>query len=296
MQLIHGINILNIKLLKLNFMKKILVTTDLSSNSKSGMRFAIQLASQHDYELTFFHSYYVMKPTSWSDASFYHLEKKTMDSIEKKLSTLVDSVYKSMRKRAKNKKCVISSAVLADSDIMDFATSNKFDFICMSTRGAGKIKKIFGTNTSNLIKHSPIPVIAVPQTYRTKKISNILYASDLKNLDEELKQVVEFAKPLKANVELLHFNYPLETDTKSTIANQAVGKFSKSNIKLQLKNINLSESLIKNIEHVVKKTKPSMMIMFTQQNKSFFERLFLSSKSAEYTFKLNVPLLVYNKS
>jgi hypothetical protein len=39
-----------------------------------------------------------------------------------------------------------------------------------------------------------------------------------------------------------------------------------------------------------------MMIMFTQQNKSFFERLFLSSKSAEYTFKLNVPLLVYNKS
>ncbi len=277
-------------------MKKILVTTDLSANSKSGMRFAIQLASQHNYELTFFHSYYVMKPTSWSDASFDHLEKKSKETTMKKLNTLVDSVYKSMKRSAKNKKCVISSAVLADSDIMDYATQNQFDFICLSTRGAGKIKKLFGTNASNLIKHSPIPVIAVPQNYRAKKINSILYASDLKNPDTELKKVVDFAKPLNANVELLHFNYPMEADSKSTLANQAVSKFSKSNIKLQLKNINLSESLIKNIEHVVKKSKPSMMIMFTQQNKSFFERLFLSSKSAEFTFKLDVPLLVFNKS
>ena len=277
-------------------MKKILVTTDLSANTKAGMRFAIQLASQHNYELSFFHSYYVMKPTSWSDASFYHLEKKSKETIEKKLNVLVDSVYKSMKRSSKNKKCIISSAVLADSDIMDFATTNKFDFICMSTRGAGKIKKLFGTNTSNLIKHSPISVIGVPGTYRPKKINNILYASDLKNLDVELKRVVEFAKPLSANVELLHFNFPIESESKSTIATEAVNKFSKSKIKLQLKNINLADSLIKNIEQVVKKSKPSMMIMFTEQNKSFFERLFLSSKSAEFSFKLEVPLLVFNKA
>ncbi|MDR6782771.1 nucleotide-binding universal stress UspA family protein [Pedobacter africanus] len=36
-------------------MKRILVTTDFSANSKAGLRFAIQLAAQNNYQLTFFH-------------------------------------------------------------------------------------------------------------------------------------------------------------------------------------------------------------------------------------------------
>ena len=77
-------------------MEKILVTTDFSTNSKAGMRFAIQLASQHKFELTFFHSCYVMKPTSWSDATFAAYEKKEADKIQKKLNQYVVSVYKSI--------------------------------------------------------------------------------------------------------------------------------------------------------------------------------------------------------
>ena len=51
-------------------MNKILVTTDFSVNSKAGLKFAIQLASQHNYDLTFLHVYYIMKPTSWSKKTF----------------------------------------------------------------------------------------------------------------------------------------------------------------------------------------------------------------------------------
>lgn len=45
-------------------MNKILITTDFSSNSKAGLRFAIQMASQHNYSLTFFHSYHLLRPTN----------------------------------------------------------------------------------------------------------------------------------------------------------------------------------------------------------------------------------------
>ena len=38
-------------------MKKILVTTDFSDKSKAGLLFAIQLAKQNKYVLTFFHAY-----------------------------------------------------------------------------------------------------------------------------------------------------------------------------------------------------------------------------------------------
>lgn len=277
-------------------MDKILVPTDFSSKSKAGLRFAIQLASQYKYHLTFFHSYFIPKPVSWSDATFTTYEKEQVKKIQKKLNLFVDSVYKSLKLDAPNKKCVIQSSIVTDSNIREYARENKFRFICISTRGAGKFKKILGTNTSNLISHSTVPVIAVPGNYRKGKITSILYASDLVNLDNELKIVIEFAKPLKVKVELLHFHYPTELSSNEKMMNEVVNKFSKHNIKLDLANINLAESLVSNLEEKIKRTKPSMMIMFTQQNRSFFDEIFNSSKSAEYSFNAKVPLLVFNKT
>ena len=277
-------------------MEKILVTTDFSTNSKAGMRFAIQLTSQHKFELTFFHSYYVMKPTSWSDAAIAAYEKKEADKIQKKLNQFVVSVYKSNGIAFNKKiKCVISSSVFTDSNISEYAFANKFNYICISTRGAGKLKKIFGTNTSSLINNSSVPVIAVPHNYKKIKIVKILYASDLDNLETELKKVVAFAKPLKGKVELLHFNSQLDLITDSKDIETAVKKFSQYNVKLHLENANPVNTLISNIESAIQKSKPSMLIMFTKQNRSFFEKIFLSSNSAEYSFTAKVPLLVFNK-
>lgn len=276
-------------------MDKILVTTDFSSNSKAGLRFAIQLASQHKFELTFFHSYYIANLTSRSDDFFADYEKKEADKIQKKLNQFVESVYRDVDVVSENKKCVINSAVFADSNIREYAQENKFSFICISTRGSGKLKKIFGTNTSNLITHSTVPVIAVPHNYRRSEIKSVIYASDLVNLENELKKVIEFTKPLKAKVEILHFNYPTEITTNKNTIDELVKKNSKHNIKLHIENINLAQSLIANIEAVIKRSKPSMLIMFTQQNRSFFDKIFFSSNSANYSFNAKVPLLVFNK-
>lgn len=275
---------------------KILVTTDFSANSKAGLRFAIQLASQHKVELTFFHSHYIMKPTSWSDATFSAYEKTEANKILNNLKRFVESTYKSMKGDSKYSKCVIKSSVFTDTNIRDYASENKFNFICISTRGAGKFKKIIGTNTSNLINQSDVPVIAIPISYKVEKITNILYASDLAQLERELKQVVDFAKPIKAKVELLHFNSPLEIIIDSKLIESAIKKFSKYDITLHLENPDPVVTLISNIETAIEKSKPSMMIMFTQQNRTFFEKLFLSSKSAEYSFNTKIPLLVFNKT
>lgn len=276
-------------------MDKILVTTDFSSNSKAGLRFAIQLASQHKFELTFFHSYYIANLTSMSDAIFANYEKIEADKIQKKLNQFVASLYKDVDVVSKNIKCIINSAVFVDSNVREYAHKNKYSFICISTRGSGKLKKIFGTNTSSLISHSVVPVIAVPHNYRRSDIKSVIYASDLANLEKELKKVIEFAKPLKVKVEILHFNYPTEITTNKNTINDLVKKKSKHNIKLHIENINLTKSLISNIEAVIKQSKPSMLIMFTQQNRSFFDKIFFSSNSANYSFNAKIPLLVFNK-
>lgn len=276
-------------------MEKILVTTDFSANSKAGLRFAIQLASQHKYNLVFFHSYHIMKPTSWNDKVFAAFEKSEITKIKKKLEHFVDSVYKQMGVTPANMSCVVKSSFLIDSNIMDYAAKNEFNFICISRRGGGKHRKIFGTNTSNLINQSDVPIIAIPNNYRKTKITNILYTSDLANLENEVKRVVDFAKPLDAKIDLLHFKVPRDTSEDPEVIEKSIKKFTDYDISMHLENVDFAKTLIDNLEKVIQKSKPSMLIMFTQQNRSFFKRLFLSSISAEYSFQAKVPLLVFKK-
>ncbi len=276
--------------------KKILITTDFSEESKAGLCFAIQLASQDKYDLTFFHSFYVMIPTSWNNVKHEAFAKEKTKIIQEELHNFVEKVYRDMNIVQGDIKCVIKSSVYSQTNIREYAAENNFSFICISTRGAGKFKRLFGTNTANLISYSDVPVIAVPYDYKTAKIESILYTSDLINVDKELKRVVDFAKPLKLKVELLHFTSPLEILIDSKIIEVAVKKLSKYEIKMNIKNADYAQTLVSNIESAIKKTKPSMMIMFTEQNRTLFQKLFSSSKSAEYTFDAKVPLLVFNKS
>jgi nucleotide-binding universal stress UspA family protein len=276
-------------------MKKILVTTDFSSNSKAGIRFAIQMASQQECELTFFHSYYIMKPTSWGEKTFTSYEHHEATKIKAKLEKFVSSVYVSMGLLPGKINHVIISSFVTDANIMKYAKEKDFDFICISRRGDGKMKKIFGTNTSNLILQSAVPVIAVPNTYKQAKIESVLYATDLSDLEKEMKKVVEFAGHFGANIEILHLNYPSDIVYNSKIIENIIHKFPKSHIKYSLENINLLYNLVANLQSVIKKHKPSVLVMFTDQKQGFFQKLFLSSSTAEYSLNSSVPLLVYPK-
>jgi len=276
-------------------MKKILVTTDFSSNSKAGLRFAIQMAMQSECELHFFHSYHIMRPTSWSDQAFLEYENKEKAQILTRLERFVRDVYRSAGAVPGNVSYVAKSSFMTDSNIIQYASDNQFDFICISRRGEGKLKKLFGTNTSNLIINSPVPVIAVPDTYRRSEISKILYASDLVNLEQEMRRVIDFAGPLKAEIELLHLNYPLDTVYDSRVIMNVLDKFPQANIKYRVENLNQVRNFIKSLEPEVRKRKPSLLVMFTRKNQGFFNKLFFSGNSPEYAMKSPVPLLVFNK-
>ena len=277
-------------------MKKILVTTDFSSKSKSGLLFAIQLASQTKFELTFLHVYNILVPTAWHVKKGEEYEKAETKIIQDKLNMFVDKIYKDLGKINTTKNYIIQSSIFPQNKIMEYAEQEKFDFICMSTKGAGNFEHFFGTNTSNTINNSHIPVIAVPHNYKPTAITSILYASDLVNLEKELKNVVDFSKPLKSKIELLHFTTPLETIMDHNVLEVAVKKLLKYDIKMNIKNSDLADTMIANIEMAIKNIKPSMLIMFTEQNRTLFQKIFLSSISADYSFNPKIPLLVFNKS
>ena len=276
-------------------MKKILITTDFSANSKAAMRFAIQLASQSDAALTFLHVQHVLRMTTWNEVTYKAYEKGEVEKARETLNSFVDSVYKSLKINPKDYLCVIQNSPFVDSTIMAYAADHTFDYICISARGAGMMEKLFGTTTANLVGQSSVPVIAVPGNYRATKLTTVLYASDLSSLENQLTRVVEFARPVGATVELLHFSTPFEPVTDPEIICTAVQKYTDYPVTIHLQPRDFETTLTADIEAVINAQKPSLMIMFTTRKDDFFDRLFLSSNSVDYSFLTTVPLLVFGK-
>ena len=278
-------------------MKKILVPTDFSANSKSGVRFAIHWASQQKIELVFVNVLYILRATRWSDAYFEKYAKQEKELCSTKFEKFIAGIYRQMNVEVGKYSTVIIEGISVDISILDYCrkTSN-IDYICISTRGAGKFKKIFGTNTGNLITKSEIPVLAVPQNYKVADIKSILYATDLRNYTTEIEKVVAFAHPLKTKIEVVHFTWPDEISFDEKAIETAFKKEFKYGLKLYFEKNDGTHSLIENLEKQIRIKKPSVVIMFTNQQRTFFQKLFLSSKAEELSFEAKVPLLVFNKN
>lgn len=278
-------------------MKKILVPTDFSVNSKTGIRFAIHWATRQKTELVFMHVLYIMRPARWTDSYFVKYTEQEEKICSTKFEKFIAGIYSSMNVKPGRHSLVIIQGISADITILDYCRKNKdIDYICISTRGAGKFNKIFGTNTGNLITKSPVPVLAVPKTYKVADIKNILYAADFRNYSAELNKVIDFALPLKAAIEILHFTWPYENIFDENTIEAALKKQYKFGLKIQFEKNDAAHSLIQNLQNQIRIKKPSVVTMFTNQQRTFFQKLFLSSKAEDLSFKLRVPLLVFSKN
>lgn len=276
-------------------MKKILVTTDLSSNSKAGIRFALQLARQAGSSLIFYHGVEIDRPTRWSDKKFDEYVQAEITSTKGKLESFISDVDKDARIKPGKYELIVDRASSIQDVIIDYAVGKKVDFICMSTRGAGRLKRLVGTNTSAVISSSPVPVLAIPGNYRSTPINHILYASDLNGLSGELAKVKKFAASLKAKVTVLHYDYLYQLEEVRAKFNKVAASQNAPGIKFYLEQFNIENSLGFHLKNAVKKFNPSIVVLFTKQNRDWFERLFLSSKSAEVSFDTKKPLLIYSK-
>ncbi len=275
---------------------KLLVTTDFSANSKGAIRFAQTLAKQaKNIEVIFYHGIRILKPTKWNDVFF---DQYRGDEIERLCSELKRFVHATLGKdkdKFTNIKFVVEDCISIEKDIITFADKNKIDFICMATQGAGMLRKVMGTHTSYIVNNSETPVMVIPSHYRTKPFKSITYLSDFENLKKELTKVSNLSKELSLEVKVLHYS-SIIADKKQFEKNKELFNTKEfENIKLNIEKNNLELSLVNKITNYIEKSKPKLLVMFTKREKSFFESMFLPSKSAELTYTTKVPLLVFSK-
>ena len=273
---------------------KILVTTDLSSNSKAGVRFAIQLAFQNKSSLCFYYCLELLKPTRWSKQKYQSYASQELETARRKLEQFVTRMLPpSKQPRAEY---IVETKSKPSSAILKCATRIKAGAICMSTRGAGPLKKIVGTNASSILSSSPLPVFIVPSPYREAPISNIFFSSDLKSLGAELRKVKTFADSVNAKTLVFHYDPMLDVKDRKSKLLSIASRFKSKDVRFIFQKLNLDKPLVNHLFKDFRKFKASLAVLFTNQKRGWFDRLFSPSKTADISFNTKIPLLVYPKN
>lgn len=276
---------------------RILVPTDLSPASRGGIRFAIQWSRQHPVELVFVYVINMIKPPEWSNERFSAYAAGERARSLQLLERFVRSVFRTARVPQRHTACILLEGISADIALQDYCERDgRFDYVCMSTKGAGLVKRIFGTHTGNMITHSKVPVVAVPSGYRARPIMRVLYAGDMTHYERELPFVVRFAAPLKARMDMLHFMEDGEKVVNGELTGKMMGSQFGYPIRTHFKTLDTTLTFPRNLERQILVFRPSVAVLFTDQTRSVVGRILDRSRAERVSFALKVPLLVFPKS
>ena len=278
-------------------MKTLIAATDFTPIGNNAVKYALSYAAALGCKLIVFHVMAMpkFKPTI-SESQFLTLEKKAENEKQEKLQSLIDKFYKDLRIKKENQqaKAIVNTGFFVTETLLRAATQHKADMMIVGTHGLIGFK-IFGSITSEIILKSKLPVLAIPEKYQYKKIKTIVYATDLKNLINELKGFVPVAKRLDATIEVLYLDFgwhePITADEIASLANEARYKKIKVIVQKEIKGM----TLLGHIQQYLKERKPECLVMFPEE-RSLFDRLFVRGKTEELVYRTEQPLLTFRKS
>lgn len=277
-------------------MKRILVATDISTNSGAALRFALQLAAQRPVSLTFLNVHNVVRPITWRRSQHAAQEQQELADVQQRLEEFVEEARQRVAVTIAEQSCVVINSFVVESTIMAYAEEHRFDFILVGARGAGTFEKLIGTTTATLINQSTVPVITVPANYSASPVKEILYASDLTSLEPEISRVVDVARPFGSTVHLVHVRRAASPVSDLETLQTTVSRMTDYPVQVHIDAAIDGHSLVGNLEQISQWWQPSLLIMFTTQRSGFLKRLLSLSHSAEYAFIGSVPLLVFTKT
>lgn len=277
-------------------MKTIIIPTDFSENASTAVGLALHLNQETPCRLIFL---YISQP----DIPLKLTGQQHSDFIEKYIAEKQSELHNYTQGLGifanANRELyhLVKISPLVSETISEVAQQHKADLIIMGTRGASGFKKIFfGSNASNVIQNSEVPVIAVPASYQGGKIHYIALATDLVNPEKKVAKVMELARLFDAHLQLVHVypNYPemvnLDTFDNHLFIKNLKEQMAYSHIELLFTKTNKENNLHEGLKEFVSVYKPDMMVMFTHK-RSFWDKIFDGSQTEEVVYTSKVPLL-----
>jgi nucleotide-binding universal stress UspA family protein len=179
-------------------MKKFLVPTDFSDTAKNAARYAVEMASKDTDAMIILYNVFDKlvsgsdgSPLTESDDDRKKILNHALENLEIELHEIADVRIQYVAE-------VGSSLV---ESIERYIRHNGIDIVIMGITGATKLEQIFiGSNALNMAREGVCPVIIVPPGAKFKKIENVVFLSDFKNVKgttpvAQVQLVLDIFKP-----------------------------------------------------------------------------------------------------
>ena len=216
-------------------MKKFLVPVDFSTPSESAAEYAIEMTKDiPDAEIILYHVY----------KNVFFSGLKESDKESKKTATDAElKIIKDFLKNSPNQKITIESDEGSFIDnISKYVFFNHVDMVIMGINGSSRMANVnIGNDTLNMIVNINIPIMIIPPDVKFRKINNVLFASDFKDVArktpfDSLKKVLDLFKP-KLNI--------LNVDSEHFVELSESYKIEKEEMESKLKNYNPEFSFLR---------------------------------------------------
>jgi nucleotide-binding universal stress UspA family protein len=278
-------------------MKTIIVPIDFSENADTALGYAVEFAKKESALLIVLHAYSVNYPSA--EVSYSVMEEIRANAKREAEEQLKNNCLKNI-KAGDISFTSIAVEGGAVSVVLETAKEKKADLIIMGTKGAGNVlNQIFGSTAAKVIEKASCPVIAIPSNIVYKPIEKITYATDYLNSDlSNLENIVEFAKPFAAQVNILH----IANEGQSPEDDKAMMKsfMEKVNNKISYNNTSFQILNGDNIEQVLEdylESNSADILAMSAHHRDFFDKILGKSITKHMAYYSTIPLMVfhYNK-
>ncbi|MDC8003787.1 universal stress protein [Aureisphaera galaxeae] len=273
-------------------MKRILLPTDFSDNSKNAIDYALQFFKGHPCHFIFLN---VQKPSEFLLDDFYTapatatINETVLKDNKKELELLLIDCREKYPSRLFSFDSITDYDTLTDS-ISQVVKAEHIDLIIMGSNGAtGANEVIFGSNTLKVIHKVDCPVLVIPEGYSYIPIKTLLFSTHNQEFYPDgmqtLKSIIDLKKPKVTVLDIQDGNK--EYDPDDELASLELFLERKLDDYYILEHIPVAIAI-----DAFTQLHPVQLHALFVERKSFLSRFIFGSTTSEISYESRVPLLV----
>ncbi len=276
-------------------MSKILCPVDFSSTSLNAIEYAVGICKKTKGNLLLLNVFTEEEFNQVVDSPIIGKSFKEKYTIATKKLTAICEQINEVEFSESVSECT-ASIVLGDLEeqILNTSVDEKCRLIVMGTTGVGRKAGMFlGSNTSDIIKKSKIPILCVPKASSFDSFKRAVFATDIQEEDKiKIQDVISFATNFESRVSVLHLLHNKnEAEERKSLdfLNELKTFISYKKISFEIKvaEKDFADELLTFIQE-----KNSDILFIYSPHRSYFNNLFHKSISQQLSVISNTPLYV----
>lgn len=268
-------------------MAHVLLLTDHSANSLNAAIFAVQLYGAEGNTFTVLNTYMlplgVTTPMGNIDAILAKGSLDNTDHFASKLKQALPNMPLDLRVACEHGDLPSVIGRYAASD-------GRPDLVVMGTQGTTGLQQVLiGSNTSDVIKGSEIPVLAIPENSTYRSPGRIVLADDGGPVDRTtIKVLLDVARWSKAEVmivRVINDESTLETGSSTSVYDRLLGAIPHSHHYIS------SENVVTALHDLADQSDADLVVVIHRQ-RGIFDQLFHRSVATRLSMHTHIPMLV----